>query len=424
MKVYDLVIVGGGISGIYFADRYLRKYPKRKIAIIEKYGDVGGRLATSFTKDGQYERGGARFNNHHSVLISLIRRFNKTSIPIDSYYRFIPKQKKYCNNPYDFPALWEIIKRDVFAKKTKKELIDNTLYDLLVKEKGKDFAELFSHIFNYESELSWMSADLARLLFEEDIRPDLQFYVLKEGLQSLVRDMVKSFGDRVDLFLSEEAKQYHYIKKAKSHLLTTNTIQNNKTEIKKIYISSQIVFACSRQGILSIKNIPDVKRYISFSRSKSLHRIFAKYPKDPKTKEVWFSNLPKIKTDSPLGFIIPQNKKTGLIQISYTDGKRSDFWKKKKDSGKLEETIEKELRLLFPKDMKIPKPKYVKSYYWKHGGTFWHTGIDVKRFVLAFRRKHSQSGRFFVGEAFSMRPAWIEGGLRTVDYAFDSLLVD
>jgi hypothetical protein len=414
MKVYHLIIVGGGISGVYFAYRYNKQFPGRKIALIEKYKELGGRLATSYTPDGQYERGGARFNDNHHVLLSLIRKFGKTKVPIDSYYRFIPKAKKYCKNPYDFPALWEIVKRDIFNKKTKRKLIDNTLYDLLVEEKGKEFAELFLHIFNYESELSWMSAHLARLLFEEDIRPDLQFYVLKEGLQSLVKDMAKSISS-IDIYLNEEVKHYHHINNRQGHMISTT----NKDEESKIYISSQIAFACSRPGIQNIVGLPGVDRYISLSRDKSLHRIFAKYPINENTGEVWFANLPKIKTDSPLGFIIPQNKETGLIQISYTDGKRSDYWKWHHKKGSLKRTIERELNVLFP-DITIPEPEYIKSYYWKHGGTFWHTGVDVGKFVLSFRDKQASEGRFFVGEAVSMRPAWVEGGLRTVDYAFDN----
>jgi hypothetical protein len=412
MKVYDLVIVGGGISGVYLAYKYMKTYPFRKVALIEKYKEVGGRLATSITPDGTYERGGARFNNNHHVLQSLIRKFKKTKVEIDSYYRFVPKSRKYCKNVYDFPALWDIIKRDIFATTPRRELIANTLYDLLIRKKGKDFADLFFHIFNYESELMWMNADLSRLLFEEDIRPDLQFYVLEEGLQTLVKDMAKSLTSRarnpLDIYLSEKATNYHYMRKVNSHFLKTD---------KEIYISSQIGFACSRPGIISIKGIPDIERYISFSRDKPLHRIFAKYPPNPKTGEVWFKNLLKMKSDSPLGFIIPQNTETGLIQISYTDGKRADYWKKKQKSGKLQESIQKELRLLFP-GIDIPEPEYVKSYYWKYGGTFWHTGVDVPKFVLSFRNKQAKYGRFFVGEAFSMRPAWVEGGLRTVDYLF------
>jgi len=66
----DVLIVGAGMSGLFAAWRLLKKKPKSKVIILEKMGQVGGRLETTFVDikghDGKTyqvhdEEGGMRF---------------------------------------------------------------------------------------------------------------------------------------------------------------------------------------------------------------------------------------------------------------------------------------------------------------------------------------------------------------------------
>ena len=50
MKNYDIVIVGGGISGIYSMYNLKKKYPKLKVLLLEKNKRFGGRVYSFNTK--------------------------------------------------------------------------------------------------------------------------------------------------------------------------------------------------------------------------------------------------------------------------------------------------------------------------------------------------------------------------------------
>ena len=70
------------------------------------------------------------------------------------------------------------------------------------------------------------------------------------------------------------------------------------------------------------------------------------------------NNYQKFKTNNRIRYIIPVNYDEGIIMISYTDGKYSDYWKRKIDTDTVEECIKKELDKIFPD--KKPKTKNVR----------------------------------------------------------------
>ena len=48
--VYDLLIIGGGISACVFASKYLKNNTSKKIALIEIGRGLGGRSSTRISK--------------------------------------------------------------------------------------------------------------------------------------------------------------------------------------------------------------------------------------------------------------------------------------------------------------------------------------------------------------------------------------
>ncbi len=101
-KHVDVLIVGGGVSGLYCAYRLLDEQPGLKIAIVEKDGRVGGRLDTDRVVilddsgkpvEAKDEEGGMRFNFQMQELMELAHRLN-----LDSH--IVPFGMGAANNRY------------------------------------------------------------------------------------------------------------------------------------------------------------------------------------------------------------------------------------------------------------------------------------------------------------------------------------
>ena len=62
-NVFDYIILGGGIAGLYSAYSILKKNKKANILILEKHANVGGRVFTFKNKHMTVEAGAGRFHS-------------------------------------------------------------------------------------------------------------------------------------------------------------------------------------------------------------------------------------------------------------------------------------------------------------------------------------------------------------------------
>ena len=73
MTDYEIVIIGGGIAGLYSAYQILKQSPYSNIVIYEKGHNLGGRVHTYYEKDFYLEAGAGRFHKNQQNIIQLIR---------------------------------------------------------------------------------------------------------------------------------------------------------------------------------------------------------------------------------------------------------------------------------------------------------------------------------------------------------------
>ena len=93
-----LIIVGGGAAGLRVGIESLKKQPRLKCCILEKYGYVGGRIVTfrkNIPKVGevQWENGAGRISTKHKKVLSLLKEYNLNFIPIGADTDFIDDPK-------------------------------------------------------------------------------------------------------------------------------------------------------------------------------------------------------------------------------------------------------------------------------------------------------------------------------------------
>ena len=137
----------------------------------------------------------------------------------------------------------------------------------------------------------------------------------------------------------------------------------------------------------------------------------------------WFINLNKVTTNSKLRYIIPIDKKNGLIMISYTDSKYANYWKKflNLSKDKLNTEISNELKKCF--NFKIKKPIYNSICYWNCGVSFWKKNIDSDLMSQKILKLNVDDNVYIIGENYSKNQGWIEGALETSRVVIDKILL-
>ena len=114
---YDIIIVGGGISGLFTG--YKLSETGLRILIIESSERLGGRIKTIHTNDILYESGAARFHKTHTKLLSLINELDLK------------------NDIIELPEKIDYILRKGKKYKTENKLTLNELLNAVIDSKSK-----------------------------------------------------------------------------------------------------------------------------------------------------------------------------------------------------------------------------------------------------------------------------------------------
>jgi len=469
-SIYDYLIVGAGVAGLYTAYKLIIKYPHAKICIIESTNRIGGRLH-SIKYDGQImDSGGARFNTDQHRVLSLVKELGLEPKIIklsnhETLYIPIPKPIQNPMKTDDksiekiFPSIDDFIKylkKYIIEKKiSHNELINTTILEFISIHFTKTYPTLkqyITDIYPYYSELGILNAIEAVELFSNEFASKTQYMILNGGMEQIVdelHDRLKKSKSHIhnannannennetniDIFTNTSLVSITYIA---TH---THTLEKNETDTKTPqhymitannesgntikYYALNIILAIPKPSLLKIKYLtkhPNILKNLNSVQCEPLYRIYARYPLDKKTNKVWFDKLPKISTNLPIKYIIPINYVKGVIMISYTDSKFANYWLNKLtiSNTSFEKELNKQLKQLFP-DITIPKAKWYKHYYWKMGAGYWKPKADRVKIMPNIMQPFGNSENIYIcGENYSSHQAWVEGSLETADMVID-----
>ena len=422
-KYYDIVIIGGGIAGLYSAYK-LSKDNDHSILILERNDYLGGRIKTIKKNiDGeeiQFDVGASRLNENHTLVKKLIDELDLSEdiynlkqtklIPLSrgvTYNTDNITNEKYNLEPY-------INVQDLINKVIKKSNIYNE--DFLTSINFIDLATLIltseeisyiKDIYTYDAELYNFNSYDALRMFRDDLNLKSRFYILKSGMSILCDKLVEILSKKnVDIMTETEFIEYEYI----DNLFNIKAI-NNYTDIN--IKSSSLILAIPYEFLNKIKQFESISYLINSVNQIGLNRIYAKYPEN-KSDNIWFNGVNKIGTNNMLKFIIPINTKKGLIMISYTDSEKSIYWNILDNYGIMEKEIHNNITKLFPLE-NIPRPQFINSYFWKGGIHFYKPGFNYKIVGSKIIKPFDNQNLFIVGECYSDKQGWIEGALRSVE---------
>jgi monoamine oxidase len=465
--IYDFIIVGGGISGLYVCHCLIQQNPNYKIILIEKENEFGGRIHTYSDKFMTVEAGAGRFNNSHYRLIKLIhelglaKKITKTSssavyIPLPILHEHssnntVSNKKcletgdkriensildhKETNLSFFDPILFRaldanlgketlpnagLITKILIASQfeSRHDLQSQTFEKYALKTVGKKDLDFIKSSFGYYSELVLMNAyDALKLMI--NLGPQNQFYTLSGGLSQIIDELVvhiKKKGNFCKLSLKCQMNNIRFVEK--EQLFYVNTDKD------KTIIAKQCICAVTKNVL---EKIPLFKPLINsvFNRIHcgTLCRIYCKFDV-LKGHHLWFKNIPKFTTNSYLRMVIPYDVEKGIIMMSYTDNYFADFWNvlfvKKGEKGVAEKLLELMEEVM---ECKIPIPMKTVVFYWKCGVGYWGKHADSHLIQEKIVHPYSEMPLFICGENFSENnQQWMEGGLDTAEKVLQVLL--
>ena len=139
--IYDYIIIGGGISGLYLFYKLKKTNKDLKILLFEKNNYLGGRIKTNYlkfkSKNYIFEEGAGRLNNYHKKFLRLIKELNLEDqlIKIKSNTEFYPSKGYKLDNKLKNKSFFDYIQ--IVLKKSKnlkkEELIKLSFFDLAKK---------------------------------------------------------------------------------------------------------------------------------------------------------------------------------------------------------------------------------------------------------------------------------------------------
>ena len=364
--MYDVAIIGAGISGLYCATIL----QNLNIILFEANKNrPGGRIYTH--KNPQYEIGAGRFNYSHKILWSLIKKYKLDNdvikIPSTKYYldnSTIQNVEKYINNCMSY----------VIRVELNETLRKITFYQHCIKLLGKKNADLLINVYGYYSEFKVLNAYDAILLF----KTSNTYYVMKNGLQTLTDKMSKGLNIKYEKVTSVERDTGCF-------------------KVNNVY-AKNVIFTIPT-SLLTFPILKPIEKYIKIPIVMPLLRIYADYG-------IEFKN--KITTSSILKYIIPITNT--LVMISYTDGKNVEPFL---ENGKLkrENIIKKMIHDEIKDFIELPDPTYFKCHYWPVGTHSWPIGINSQE--IADKMINPLPNIYICGDGFSHKQGWMEGALET-----------
>tara|TARA_A100001015_G_C15020112_1_gene727548 strand:+ start:932 stop:2290 length:1359 start_codon:yes stop_codon:yes gene_type:complete len=430
MKSYDIVIVGGGIAGIYTMYNLKKKYPKLKVLLLERDNRFGGRVYTYRKKlnnnDYIMDLGAGRIGFHHELMVKLIKdlKLEKNIFPIsntENYIEYNKKTEKIIDKSNlkkkSENLLYNFFYKSKIANLSKSFLQKFYFYELLSKMLPKSIYNFIEKSFEYKNKLFYLNAYNAINYFKYDYNSYSNFFIMTNGFDSIINKMIYKISQNKNYKL----KKNSFVREITYNIDNNKYIINYNLNNTDIYIKCKtIICALPRYDLIKFKILRDYSKYLNTINEISKVRIFEIYDKN-KNGKMWFENIKKTSTNEELQFIIPINPKSGLIMSSYNENiiTQNNYWNElfKKGENILRETLQKKLNKIF--NIEIPESKYIKFYYWKSGVACWKKNVDSQ--YISQKILNLMPNFYICGENYSEYQAWCEGALQTSENILNKL---
>ena len=435
---YDLVIIGGGLAGLYTLYKLSKKYNHLKILLLESGQRYGGRIYSyKETIDGQdyiMDLGAGRLGHHQPLINDLINELGLkpkiVDIPNTKTYIEVAENGKVHNKThfkdYIMGKLTKFFFSPLITKLGKSMLQKYYLCELIKKYVSVSFSQKVASVFEYSSDLNEFNAYDAIEYFKHDYNSETKFFTLNGGLEQIIEHLIiaikKTRSYKLKNIKLLNLSNVENITNKNTNNLFKIEVNNYKTaKIYNIY-SKYVVCAVPKKTLEKLELFKPILRDLNSINSINLLRIYEIYNKT--NGETWFKNVEKTITNSQVQFVIPINPNNGLIMSSYSDCANANYWNlllAKRGLEFVKAKLNTKLNQIFSiYNISVPQSKYIKMYFWDAGVACWKKNVDSD--YISSKLLNPYSNVFIIGENYSKYQAWCEGALMTSENCITKLV--
>jgi hypothetical protein len=392
--MYDVVIIGGGIAGLFAAYNITRFSPSTTFIILEKERKqkLGGRAGNEMFCGVEIVTGAGIGRRKKDVF--LYRLLKELSIKT-SEFTVEPKYSRTIQEISDIPKIMDELKKQ--PKGTKPETFKALAKRVLGQEGYNNFL-ITSGYTDYENQ------DAHDVLYYYGMEDNSTKY---KGFHVPWKELVSKMAEMIG--------PEHF--RFSSNVVALSKTKSNTFQVytgSKDYSAKKVIIATTISGIRML--LPDVHIYKEIEGQPFL-RVYGKFDKQSMDIVNQFVQSTTI-VPGPLQKIIPMDTEKGVYMIAYSDNNQAEFLKPHLENTALNrkffcQLIEKSLGI--PKDSL--KLSTMKHYYWDIGTHYYkplHMNYKTRKEFIE-KAQHPDKNIMVVGEAVSLQQGWTEGALESVE---------
>jgi hypothetical protein len=398
--MYDFIIIGGGIAGLYSAYKVKKTDPTKKILILEANDHLGGR-AGNYDFHGQQVAIGAGVvrKKKDKVFIKLL---NELGIKCNDFIATTGYSKEIepgCR----VKEMFLYLKKQYNKEKDRLKTFKQYAQPMLEEEYGEDSYDFFITCAGYTD-------------YERECAYDTLYYYGFEDNFSKWPGLGISWNELVSKLASEVGNQH--IRKLTDVKAIKQIKAYNSYEIicdkNTSFLCKKIIIATT---IDSVRKLLPNKPIFKQIKGQPFLRMYGKFSKEsiPVMKE--YCNTTTI-VPGPLHKIIPINADKGIYMIVYTDNEGAEALKPhKENTAKNRHLLSRLIEVGLGIEENSIELEDMVDFYWDIG-THYYTplkSVFKNRKEFCDVAQCPESNIRVVGEMISMNQGWTEGAFESVE---------
>ena len=419
-NVVDVIIIGGGIAGLYAAYQIKRLAPPNTtFLILEKNPKkwLGGRAGNDvfYGADVVVGAGVGRKSKDHA-LIKLLKDANVTNSEFTSERIYVPQA---LFRPDDIMKTVRTLKTEYNKRPEHYRHSRKSFKAFFIETLGE---EKYRHFVDTTGYTDFEDADIYETLYHYGMDDNVGGWTaIHVPWKELIESLYQKIGGGHFRF-SSDVQRIRKIETPEGTTTTMFEVATNTSSGNKVYYANKVVVATTVDAVRKI--VPGASSRSSIYqqiRGQPFLIVYAKFDRESAEIMKKYVSTFTVLERGHLQKMIPMDPSKGVYMIAYSDNKHAMALKVK---GALENTRKNcDLYSKWVADaLGIPAstPLHiiaVKDYYWSIGTHYYAPlGVEFKTRTEFIRRaQNPMKGMVVVGEMVSRDQGWVEGALESVD---------